>query len=343
MNNLDIVVSAQQAIITTNFDSVKEQLSDITQAYEGLTYTEDNIPAARTDVATLRKIRKAIDDKRKALKSEINVPYVEFEKSCKELCKMIDDVIDPINEQINEYTEKKRTEKKEYIEDYFNVNNKLDFIKFEDVFENKWITNMSTSITSIKESIDSKLEGYKQDVEAIESTDSDVKDKALQVYKKNKNLVEAIAYINQYERQRAEMLKKEKERRKQEERKREEERIREEERKKIEAEKRLQEEREKIAREEREKVLRELEEQKQAEEEVETDAGFEVKEDIGFEIEDGAGFAVSGGELAGFDNEEVEVLYEVIATEEQHKHITKTLIDMGVVCHVTRTVESEGF
>ena len=134
MNNLDIVVEQSLAVITTNFADVKGNLASITEAYEGLTYTDDIMAEARADVATLRKIRKAIDDKRKAVKKEHAIPYEEFEKQCRELTEMIDSVIEPINWQIEDYTKRKQELKREKVKELYDEivpNEVADIVSFE--------------------------------------------------------------------------------------------------------------------------------------------------------------------------------------------------------------------
>lgn len=277
MNELQIVINETPAVISDNFVEVKESLSMMMKAYEGLTYTDDTVADARKDVATLRKIRKALDDKRKEVKKAHMIPYEEFEAKAKELCEIIDNAINPINVQIDEYAERKKTEKKAKIQEYFDSQiGEIDCLSFEDVFNPTWISNMATAIKSIKKEIDERINTVKQDIDAIKAFSSEVEEKAISAYKSSKKLSDAITIINDYEKQKAAILAQEEARRKaEEERKREEEirrkqeeerrahdaeiaRIREEERKK-------REEIERIRAEERAKVQKELAE-KQAKE-----------------------------------------------------------------------------
>lgn len=270
MNDLQIVINETPAVISDNFVEVKESLSMMMKAYEGLTYTDDTVADARKDVATLRKIRKALDDKRKEVKKAHMIPYEEFEAKAKELCEIIDNAINPINVQIDEYAERKKTEKKAKIQEYFDSQiGEIDCLTLEDVFNPTWISNMATAMKSIKSEIDECINTVKQDLDAIKAFGSEVEEKAISTYKASKKLADAITIINDYEKQKAAILAQEEARRKaEEERKREEEirrkqeeerrahdaeiaRIREEERKK-------REEIERIRAEERAKVQKEL-------------------------------------------------------------------------------------
>lgn len=272
INELEILVNETPAMIDHNFTEVKASLSAMMKAYEGLTYTEDTVAEARNDVSTLRKIRKAIDDKRKEVKKAHMIPYEEFEAKAKELCEIIDNAINPINKQIDDYSELKKKEKKAKIVEYFNSQiGDMDFITFEDVFNEKWISNKSTAMKSIKAEIDEYISTVKQDVDTIKSFGSEVEEKALSAYKGTKRLADSINIINDYEKQKAEILAREEARRKAEEERNQQEEIRrkqEEERKEREAEearlreeeRKKQEEIQRIRVEEREKARKEFEE-----------------------------------------------------------------------------------
>ena len=280
MNDLQIVINETPAVISDNFVEVKESLSTMMKAYEGLTYTDDTVAVARKDVATLRKIRKALDDKRKEVKKAHMIPYEEFESKAKELCEIIDNAINPINKQIDEYSERMKAEKKAKIQEYFNEQiGNIDCLTFEDVFNPAWISNMATAMKSIKIEIDERINTVKSDIEAIKEFGSEVEEKAINAYKGSKKLCDAVKIINDYEKQKAAILAQEEARRKaEEERKRQEEirrkqeeerkareaeeaRIREEERRKQEEERKRQVEIERIRAEERAKVQKELAEQ----------------------------------------------------------------------------------
>ena len=92
---------------------------------------------------------------------------------------------------------------------------------------------------------------------------SEAEEKALEIYKENLSLPEAMTYITNYEKQKQEIIAREQERRKKEE----EERIRREERERLEEQRRIKEEQEaaiRKAEEEKEAALRRIEEEKAA-------------------------------------------------------------------------------
>ena len=69
----------------------------------------------------------------------------------------------------------------------------------------------------IRGSIEAAVDSTKVAVTTISGMQSDAVEKALQLYKNTLDMAKAIAYINDYERQKAEIIKREEERRRQEE------------------------------------------------------------------------------------------------------------------------------
>lgn len=353
MQELQVIVNQSNAVISANFEELKEQLNTALEEYKDLVYTDETITIARTDVANLRKFVKAVDDKRKEVKKAHMIPYEEFESKAKELVKIINDTIEPIEKQISEYSEKKKLEKKEAIKEYFNsVATDVPFLAFEDVFNSKWISNMSTSMKSIKSEIDAKIEQVKSDMKALEDTGSDAVNNALSMYRSTKDLARSMQVINAYEKNKAEVLAREEARkREEEERKALEEKRRQEaeERRRIEEENRRIEEARRQAAEEERKRIEEAMKQKALEsvatsqqEETEgfyTSSGFDTGgfETEGFQQEetegfDTTGFAVDEPEevLEEPQEEVVTVKYMVKGTAKQHEDIRNVLSSMNI-------------
>lgn len=207
MQELSVVVEQKQGLVTANFEEVKSQLYLAISEYRGLTYTEETAVQAKADISTLRKLRKAIDDKRKEVKKAQMIPYEEFEKKAKELVAIIDEAINPIEEQISEFETNRKAERKEGILKYFNSTSELvaDYADFNFVFNEKML-NVSTTQKSIKESIDTYVDSVKRDVETIQAMNSEATNKALEKYKDTKRLSDAIQVVTDFERQKAEII-----------------------------------------------------------------------------------------------------------------------------------------
>ena len=194
MKEITINVHQTVATIATNFEEVKEELASITKAYEGLIYSDDTMSSAKSDVATLRKIKKAIEDKRKEVKKENAIPYEEFEKGCKELVKMIDDVINPIDKQIKDYQEEKKLKKKQEIVLLWDEINQEKWLLLADVWKDSWL-NASVNLKTIREEMQEFISNKLLDIKTIMSTESEYAKQGVAYYKEHGDMAGAIRKI----------------------------------------------------------------------------------------------------------------------------------------------------
>lgn len=263
MNELQIVVNQTQGIITTNFDDVKTALSAQMEVYKELDVTEENKTERKKDVATLRKIIKAVSDKRIEVKKECLKPYEAFEKQANELVDIINEPVKMIDSQVKEFEDKQRNEKLSEIEKIFNevVGDLIDNVSLDRIRDSKW-ENVATSLKSIREDITTKLNAIRCDVLSIKNIQSDKTDEAVNRYYDNLDLSIAINVITKYEQQKKEieqrMIEKQNKEREVEAEK-ERERIRREEREIISKEERIR--AEAIAQAEHDQRMKELQEQ----------------------------------------------------------------------------------
>lgn len=243
MNELQVIVTQKPAEISFNFEEIKQSLSEQMEIYKSMEVTEGVLAERKKDVATLKKIAKAIDDKRKEVKNTYMLPYEEFEKKAKELIDIIKEPIDLIEQQTKEFDEKRRAEKKQKALEYFNQSVGDVEITFEEVFQQSWLL-AAASFKSAKTDIDNAIANRKADIDAIKAMGSEVEEKALATYKATKRLSDALKVVNDYEVQKKAILEAEERRRREDE-----------ERKKREEERRAREEQERVAREQREREL----------------------------------------------------------------------------------------
>lgn len=162
------------------------------------------------------------------------LPWEEFEARAKKLISMYDEPIDLINGQVQAFEEKRIAEKKELINRLYaeTVPTELgEYISLERIYNPKW-ENATMKEKEIRREMADMAEKTRRDIDTISSMGSDSIEKALSIYRTSLLLSEAVSYINNYERQKQEILAKEQERKQREE----EERIRREERERLLAE-----------------------------------------------------------------------------------------------------------
>lgn len=255
----NVVVTQQTGMITCDFASVKAYLKTRLAEYNGVLFTEDTKQDAKKAVANLRKEKKALIDRVKEVKEEYMKPFDAFYAEAVEVIEMYDEPINFINEQVEEYEKKRIEEKRAYIKELYGefVGNTdvAEYLPLEKIYNAKW-ENATTNRKAICTELVEYRDNARLAVKSIKEMHSDAEEIALNMYKETLDLTKCILYINNHEKQKAEILAREQERIRREE----EERIRREEREKIEAERRAQEEKEAIIRVAQEEIQKAREE-----------------------------------------------------------------------------------
>lgn len=232
---MEVLVTQQAGVISCDFDSAKSYLSDQLEIYRGMVFTEDSKKEAKSTIADLRKQKSAFSDRVKEVKKEYMKPFEEFQAKANELISLYDEPILFINDQVSEFEKKRIEEKKERIEKIYDefMGDMKEILPLTKVFNPKWENSTFTEKKIKDEMVTTRLTVI-QGLEAIRQMNSDVEETAIQMFLQDYDITKAILYINNHERQKAEILAREQERI----RKEEEERIRREERRRIEEEQR---------------------------------------------------------------------------------------------------------
>ena len=184
MKNFE-VEKIEPVIIRGNFDEMQTALSNMMQAYAGLEVTEENIPERKKDVVTLRKMKTAIDDKRKAVKKEYEKPLKMFEGKCKELTGIIDAEIERINNDLSAYEAKRRAEKRVVIRALYDehIDGFAEFLPLDMIYDESW-ENKTCSEKDIISDIQQEKIRVKKDLQTIQIAAGEFADDCLEWYKK---------------------------------------------------------------------------------------------------------------------------------------------------------------
>lgn len=228
MKDINLTVSQQAGTIGTNFIEIKEALKAGLAEYKNMVFTEDSKAEAKKTVASLRKLKKSVNDKKIEVKKTFMAPYTDFEAQVKELDKLIDEPITFINGQVEEFERKRVEEKKALItEIYIGIITEhetvAEYLPLQRIYDSKW-ENAATTKKAITEAIVEYVEHVEKDLATIHDMESEFEDKGLEKYKTTLELADALATMKQYQRQKEEILKRQRE---------------EEERKKVEQEKKI--------------------------------------------------------------------------------------------------------
>ena len=264
MNELIITVNQQPGIISTNFAEIKDALATQMQVYKELEVTEENKPERKKDIATLRKMQKAVNEKKVKVKSEFMKPYTVFEENVKSLIEIISEPIGILDSQVKEFEEKQRLQKQEDIKEAFSViiagyPDLIDEIGLVTIYDNRW-ENATASMKSVREDITARLDKIHNDVALIKSMVSEKAEEALSLFWGDLDITKAVTMINRYEAQKREIqarLEEQQRREKEAELERERQRVRDEERRRIQDEEKIREEERRKAAAEEERIREE--------------------------------------------------------------------------------------
>ena len=216
MQEINVLVDQKNGVIGFNFEEIKEVLKNGLKEYKNMEFTEDSKKEAKATVASLRKLKKSVNDKRLEVKKSFMIPYNTFESQVKELDALIDEPINLINNQIEEFERKRIAEKKAMINEvYASIMEEhpdiSELLPIARIYDSRW-ENATTTKKSIADAITQHVERVEKDLATIRSMQSEFEDKGIEKYRTTLELSDAITTMNQYQRQKEEIIAREKER-----------------------------------------------------------------------------------------------------------------------------------
>lgn len=130
MNEL-VIVKTVAASIEWNKEKAIKEANDIMKKYDGLEFTEDQLPDAKKELATLRKVSKEINSQALAIEKELTAEVKQFRNEVKEVKAIVDSGVNYIDEQVKAFEFKQKADKQneiqelvewEAIKDYYSFN-----------------------------------------------------------------------------------------------------------------------------------------------------------------------------------------------------------------------------
>lgn len=188
MNDIQIVAQVRPAEIESNLADLDAAIENQMKAYETLEVTEDNISERKSDVATLRKIKGAIEDRRKEIKRDYDGPLKEFESKVKVVTAKLDKQINRIDGDIKAFDRKRIEEKQAHIQDLYdqNIGEYAEYLPLNIIKSSRW-DNKTCSDNEIISEIQTAVMKVRSDLEAIRALRSEYEDKLISIYKATGN------------------------------------------------------------------------------------------------------------------------------------------------------------
>lgn len=178
--------------ISFNYEELKKEVIAKASFYEAMVYQgETEIKAAKADRATLNKLKKALNDERIRREKEYMQPFNDFKAKINEIITIIDKPVLMIDSQVKAYEEQQKAEKQIAIDAYFEGRNPFDWLKINQIFNEKWL-NATVKMPGITVEIDSAVEQIEKDLETLSNL-PDFAFEAVEEYKRTLDLNKAIS------------------------------------------------------------------------------------------------------------------------------------------------------
>lgn len=186
--------------IDWNFDELKKEITEKTEMYKNLVYSDDQMKEAKKDRASLRKFRTALEDKRKDLKKQILIPYESFEQQEKKLVSIVDEAIENIDIQVKGYEEGLKQEKTKKIKEiYEEIIGDMDrILPFEKLFKPEY-ANVTTTLKSIRDEMSETVKRVDTELKLINAENGQFVFEMKEAYLKNLDMHEALKVKQQLE------------------------------------------------------------------------------------------------------------------------------------------------
>lgn len=215
MEEIRVNVEQKNGVIGFNFEEIKEKLNSELEIYKNMIFTEESKTEAKKTIASLRKLKKSVNDKKLEVKKSFMIPYTNFEAQVKELDNLIDEPINFINNQVEEFERKRVEEKKALISEIYTEImaehvEASGYLPLQRIYDSKW-ENATTTKKAITEAIAERVDHVEKDLCIIRSMESEFEDKGIEKYKATLELSDAIEVMNQYQKQKEEILRRQEE------------------------------------------------------------------------------------------------------------------------------------
>jgi hypothetical protein len=155
--------------IKWNYGELKKELTEKTELYATVVYTDETIKQAKADRAKLNALKTALNSERIRMEREYMTPFNEFKSQVAEIIGIIDKPVKAIDAQIKDYEKREQDEKRAKIIELFDgIENKPEWLKIEQLWDPRWL-NKSTTFRMIEENILGWLNRIETELATIET------------------------------------------------------------------------------------------------------------------------------------------------------------------------------
>lgn len=232
MNELQVIVQQTPGTVTWNYEDLKAAITEALAVYKETEYDDSNIGQAKKDRAMLNKLSESVNDRKIEIKKKCLEPYEDIEKQAKELMEIIQEPIKVIDDRLTEYETARRAKAKavilEYMKNVFEgIEQQIADKAKDSIYDTRW-ENATAKKSEWQAAINAKATAIRADLQVLDGIEERFRTYAMDAYRPNLRLADAMQKVQELRNQEAEILKRQQEeeerkRRAEEERRRKEE------------------------------------------------------------------------------------------------------------------------
>lgn len=230
MNELQVVVQQTPGTVTWNYEDLKKAITNALIVYKTTKYDDSNISQAKKDRAMLNNLSKSVNARKIEIKKRCLEPYELIETQAKELMGIIQEPIAVIDERLAEYEtarrEKARAVILEYMQKAFEgIEQQIADKAKNALYDDRW-ENATAKKSEWQNAIDARADAIRSDLQVLGSVEEKFRSYAMDAYRPNLRLADAMQKVQELRAQEAAILKRQQEEEERKRREAEEERRR---------------------------------------------------------------------------------------------------------------------
>lgn len=177
----DLAVTATPLVINWNRDAVSALLDATLEQYEGLVVREEDVPAIKSEMAGLNKLRDRLDNARKEITRQIAGPLDAFDAEAKALVVRVVEVREGLSRQVKEFERRDREGRRQSVQFVIDALKNGEGVPELDIpIKEPWL-NKSIKQAQLHAEIQNIILKHKQDKAAAEQLERASADRATMV------------------------------------------------------------------------------------------------------------------------------------------------------------------
>ena len=218
LSTLSFVANLKDGVITSNLEELSLAAKQKVAEYKEKDYGDDtsSIKLMKTDRADLNKMVKAMDEKRKSIKTEYMKNFDVFDAEVKKASGIIKDQANELDAVIKNAENAAKEKKKAEIRSFYDSISSMvpeDFREklYSKIYDSTW-ENATATKKAYKEGITNSVQSYVNARNTLDVMESEYFKEGLEVLNSTLDLSLAIAKVKELERKKLEILERERKR-----------------------------------------------------------------------------------------------------------------------------------